>query len=154
MKNRLILLILVLMAGLGVSAQARFNHPQQQETLTDPVRGFEEILDLWRDGRFSELYERTIPAGNQSKETFIARLSVSYRRPACCWLKLQEAGVLTQNGLKATLAAKVGLEAKDGSTEYITRRFKLQQENGVWKVSMSDITALSGKGKKRRLSTK
>jgi hypothetical protein len=129
-----------------VSAKAI--HPQQQEMQSDPGRGFEAILDLWRDGKFSELYARTIPSGKQSQESFIARLSSSDRKPACCWEKLQDVRVTEQGERKATLHAKVGLEGKDGSTEFITRQFRLHKADGVWKISMSDIISLSGKAKK------
>jgi len=149
MKRRVILLILVLISGIVVPVWAKTRHPQRQETQTEPARGFEEILDLWRDGKLSELYDRTIQSGKQSKESFIARLSSSDRKPACCWEKLQEARVTSQDERKATLHAKVGIEAKDGSTEFITRQFKMQQDNEVWKVSMSDITSLYGSGKKK-----
>ena len=149
MKRRVILLILVLLSGTDVPVPATTHYSQRQETQTEPVRGFEEILDLWRDGKLSELYDRTIQSGNQSKESFIARLSSSDRKPACCWEKLQDARIASQDERKTTLSAKVGLEGKDGSTEFITRQFKLQQESGVWKVSMSDITTLSGTGKKK-----
>ena len=149
MKGRVILLILVLLSGSVAPVPAKTHHSQRQETRTEPVRGFEEILDLWRDGKFNELYDRTIPSEKQSKESFIARLSSSDRKPACCWEKLQEARVTSQDERKLTLHAKVGIEAKDGSTEFITKQFKLQQEDGVWKVSMSDITSLAGSGKKK-----
>src|SRR6266498_3361074 len=149
MKRRVILLILVLMSAIVVPVSAKTHHPQRQETQSEPVRGLEEILDLWRDGKLSELYDRTMQSGKLSKESFIARLSLSDRKPACCWEKLQEAKVTSQDEWKAILHAKVGIEGKDGSTEFITRQFKLQQDNGLWKVSMADITFLSGGGKKK-----
>jgi hypothetical protein len=44
--------------------------------------------------------------------------------------KAPEARVTLQDEWKSTLHAKVGIESKDGSTEFITKQFKLQQEDG------------------------
>src|SRR5512137_436337 len=56
-------------------------------------RGFEEILDLWRDGRYDDLYARTRPGGKITRESFRARLAAAPLRPACCWEKLQDVTV-------------------------------------------------------------
>jgi hypothetical protein len=148
MKSAAILLIPVLMCGLAWPVSAKTPHPQRQEAQSEPGRGFEEILDLWRDGKYDAVYERTIPSGKQSRESFVAQLSSADRKPACCWEKLQDVRVTEQDERKATLHAKVGLEGKDGSTDFSTRQFKLRKKDGVWKAAASDILSLSGKGKK------
>jgi hypothetical protein len=116
-------------------------HPAAREIQRD----FETNLDLWRDGRYEELYERTYAEGNRSREAFIRRISASGRKPACCWEKLQEVTVSKGPGKKATLHARIGLEGRFGSTEYSTRSFRMKRENGVWKPAMSDILSLAGK---------
>jgi hypothetical protein len=108
-------------------------------------RDFETNLDLWRDGRFAELYERTYAKGGRSRETFIRRLTSAPRKPACCWEKLQEVTVSRGSGKKAALHARIGLENRFGTTEYTTRSFSMKKENGVWKQAMSDILSLAGK---------
>lgn len=148
MKRAAILLIMVLVCGIACPLSAKTSRPQRQEVQTEPGRGFEEILDLWRDGKYDAVYERTIPSGKQSRESFITKLSSADRKPACCWEKLQDVRVTEQDDRQATLHAKVGLEGKDGSTDFSTREFKLRKKDGVWKAAASDILSLSGKGKK------
>jgi hypothetical protein len=116
-------------------------HPAAREIQRD----FETNLDLWRDGRYEELYERTYAEGSRSREAFIRRMTAAGRKPACCWEKLQEATVSKGPGKKATLHARIGLEVRFGATEYSTRSFRMKRENGVWKPAMSDILSLAGK---------
>ena len=113
-------------------------------------RGFEEILDLWRDGRYDDLYARTRPGGKITRESFRARLAAAPLRPACCWEKLQEVTVRVSGSRKATLHAKVGLEG-GVEVEYKTRSFTLKQDGGVWRVAPGDLLALAeAKGKVKR----
>jgi len=107
-------------------------------------RDFEAVLDLWRDGRYGELYERTYVTGRQSRESFIRRIATAGLRPACCWEKLQEVKVTAADGEKATLYARVGLESAGTATEFCTRSFRLRREDGVWKAAASDIISLAG----------
>ncbi|MGA7828342.1 MAG: hypothetical protein WCA04_11810 [Geobacteraceae bacterium] len=110
------------------------------------IRGdFETSLDLWRDGRYEELYERTYANGSRSRDRFIRKLAAATRKPACCWEKLQDVTVSKGSGKKATLHARVGLEDRFGTTEYSIRSFRMKWENGVWKPAMSDILSLAGK---------
>jgi hypothetical protein len=108
-------------------------------------KDFETNLDLWRDGRYEELYERTYSEGSRSRNTFIRKLTAAKRKPACCWEKLQDVSVSKGSEKNATLHARVGLENRFGTTEYSTRSFRMKQENGVWKPAMSDILSLAGK---------
>jgi hypothetical protein len=114
--------------------------------------GFGEILDLWRDGKFEDLYLRTTRPGKQSRESFRDRLSSCGRRPACCWEKLQDVTVTTNGSARAAVNAMVGMEGRDGNTEYVTRRFSMVKEGGLWKISMSDILSLARKGRKKNRS--
>jgi hypothetical protein len=114
-------------------------------------RDFEGILDLWRAGRYNELYERTYGAGKHSRESFARRMSDSERKPVCCWDKIQEVKVTLKNGTNASLHARIGLEGTGAATDYCTRTFSLRKVDGIWKASVSDILALAGNsGKKRR----
>jgi len=112
-------------------------------------RDFETVLDLWREGRYSDLYDRTVVSGRQSRESVTRKLSVAERRPACCWEKLQEVRVSQEQGDSAVLHARVGIENGAGMTEYCTRVFRLRREEGIWKPALSDILALAGSVRKR-----
>ncbi|MRR34131.1 hypothetical protein EG829_05420 [bacterium] len=142
MRIPLLLVIRGLLCGLVLWAGAAL----ADSTVDVEVRrDFEAVLDLWRDGRYGELYERTYVSGRQSRESFIRRVSAAGLRPACCWEKLQEVKVTATDGEKATLYARVGLESAGAATEFSTRSFRLRREDGVWKAAASDIISLAGR---------
>ncbi len=112
-------------------------------------RDFETILDLWRDGRFAELYDRTYAAGSRSRESFLRKMSAADRRPACCWEKMQDVKVTISDADTATLHARIGLERTGTETDSCTRSFRLRRESGVWKASLSDILTVAGASRKK-----
>ena len=116
---------------------------------TEVRRDFETILDLWRDGRFAELYERTYAAGSRSRESFLRKMSLADRRPACCWEKMQEVKVTVSGADTATLHARIGLERTGTETDSCTRSFRMKRESGFWKASLSDILSLAGTSRKK-----
>lgn len=112
-------------------------------------RGFEIILDLWRDGRFAELHDRTYSTGRQSRESFLRKMLLADRRPACCWEKIQDVKVSVSGADTATVRARIGLERSVTDTDSCTRSFRMRREDGVWKASDSDILSLAGTSRKR-----
>jgi len=106
----------------------------------------EKTLDLWRDGRYEEVYRRVIESGGHTKEYFINHLAAAPRRPSCCWEKLQEVQVSVKDERQATLRAKFGFDTGVG-IEFMTKGLKLEKDDGVWKIRMSEVLLLSGKGK-------
>jgi hypothetical protein len=108
-------------------------------------RDFEAALDLWRDGRYEELYLRTYASGRVSRESVLQRLAAAGRRPACCWKKLQEVEITAGTGNTATLQARIGLEDRLGVIEHSTRSFRLVRQDGLWKPAMADILSLAGR---------
>lgn len=112
-------------------------------------RGLEEILDIWRDGKYDDLYERTFNNGKHTKEAFINKLKSASHKPACCGEKIQDVRVTVKNSDSVAIKAKLGLEAPGTGTEFSTKPYKLVKEDGVWKMSMSDILSLAGSSKKK-----
>ncbi|MCL2761426.1 MAG: hypothetical protein FWD70_07260 [Desulfuromonadales bacterium] len=110
-------------------------------------RDFEETLDLWRSSDYSSLYGRVAAIGHDTEEGFTARMKSAPLKPSCCWEKLQNVSVSVQSEKKAILKGKVGLDG-NGGTEYKTKAFKLTKEDGVWKISKSDLYALAEAKKK------
>jgi hypothetical protein len=149
MRKVLLLLTLVLSLVSASPAQSKTSYMSTEELQGEVKRGFEEILDLWRAGRFEDLYERTTGGGKGSKEQFSRKLSAAGRRPSCCWERLQEVRISIRNDSSAAVRAKLGFEGGAGGIEFITRSFKLQKEDGVWRISQSDIFSLAGTGTKK-----
>ncbi len=148
MKIPAVVLFFILLSCIAWPASARETPPPDAGLECEVSAGFGEILDLWRDGKYQELYMRTTRSGKQSRESFLKRLSTSGRRPACCWEKLQDVRVTAKGPDGASVHAMVGMEGRDGNTDYVTRKFTLEKEDGVWKIPMTDILSLAGKTRK------
>lgn len=148
----LLALLLILLSLAPAQAQSRKAPAQppggaaEQEVLRD----FEQILDLWREGNYDRLFERTAE-GREGKELFAKKLAAAPRRPACCWEKVQEARVTVTGERAAQVRARLGFEGSVPGTEFVTRVVKLKKEHGVWTVSQSDLFSLAEVSKKRRV---
>jgi hypothetical protein len=148
--RRVLLLVLLLLLAFTLPAQARKQaRPQtpsggEQEVLRD----FERILDLWREGRYAELYDRTA-GGKEGKEHFAKKLAAAPRKPACCWEKMQEARVTLQGERAATVRARLGFEGNVSGTEFVTKGIKLKRDGDAWVISQSDLFSLADLSKKR-----
>lgn len=108
-----------------------------------------DTLDLWRDGRFEQLFERLSHRGKTSREHFVARMRGASIRPACCWQKMENFKVLNEKRSEATVYVKVGLEGVPGTGDSCTRDFKLSNEGGMWKMQLNDIFSLAGLSAKK-----
>jgi len=114
-----------------------------------------ETLDLWREGRYEQLFERLAHRGKTSRESFVKKMHDTYIRPACCWQKMEHFKVLNEKRTEATVYVKVGLEGTPNAGESSTREFKLTHEGELWKMQLSDIYSIAGvTGKKGRHSSK
>jgi len=113
-------------------------------------------LDLWRESWIDQLYDRLGNHGKTTKAQFVEMLKGSTIRPACCWQKMDNIKVLSENGTEATVSAKIGMEVTKyifaesynsiqktcTTVEYITSEFKLNNEGGIWKMQLKDIFSL------------
>lgn len=125
------------------------------ETTTILEQSMSETLDLWREGRFEQLYERLSHRGGTSKESFISRMRETTIRPACCWQKLENFKVLSEKLNEAVVYVKVNLEGTSNPVASSTREFKLSRENDGWRMQLKDILQLAGTaGKKGKNSSR
>jgi len=143
-----VLLAMVVVMATICAVQGRSPYLSDEELKDGARQGFEQILDLWRDGKYGDIYERTTHSGTETKERFTARLAAAPLKPACCWEKMQDVTVSVKGDSTVMVRAKVGLEGS-GGTEFKTRSFKLVREDGVWKMYQADILTLSGAAKKK-----
>jgi len=89
-KISLLALLLIVLSVLPAQARRQKQVPVQTPTGSEQevLRDFEKILDLWRDGRYADLYERTT-GGKEGKERFAKMLASAPLKPSCCWEKMQ-----------------------------------------------------------------
>lgn len=144
-----VLLTMAMILGLFCPVQAKTPYQPDERVQAEARQGFEQILDLWRDGKYLELYDRTTRSGKETRERFSARLSGAPLKPACCWEKMQDVSIAVKKENAVSVRARIGLEGAV-EKEYKTRSFKLVKEDGVWKISQTDILGLSGASKKKK----
>ncbi|MBT1071801.1 hypothetical protein [Pelotalea chapellei] len=133
--------------------------PSLPSAATDAVifeQAVSETLDLWREGRYEQLFDRLAHRGKMSRERFAIRMRETSIRPACCWQKMEHLSVLSEKRTTATIYVKVGLEGTPNPVDSSTREFKLTNEAGLWKMQLADISSLAGMStvKKSRHSKK
>ena len=110
-----------------------------------------DTLDLWREGRYEQLYEHLAHRGKTSREQFVNKMRDTTIRPACCFQKLENFRVLNEKRTEATVYARVGLEGTPNAAESCTREFKLTHEEHIWKMQLADVLSISGAtGKKKK----
>jgi hypothetical protein len=123
------------------------------QSITSPgvlEQSMSDTLDLWREGRYEQLYDHLAHRGKTSREQFVNKMRDSSIRPACCFQKLSNFKVLNEKRTEATVYAKVGLEGTPNGAESSTREFKLTHEENVWKMQLADVLSISGAtGKKK-----
>jgi hypothetical protein len=162
-RCRRLLLVSLLLLSLFVSPAPGI----AQELTTDDLRhiafaaqrGFERILQLWKDQRFAELYEFGTFASqvDLSPEAFERYMSYASRTLQCCWLLLQNVESRVVAPDTVYVRARVGFKNKEflmmrGQHHYIARGFAEQEtltfpvrwEAARWRIDLFRILALSG----------
>ena len=122
-------------------------------------RGFEHILQLWKDQRFTAMYEFGTFASqvDLSPEAFERYMSYATRTLQCCWLLLQHVESRIVAPDTAYVKARVGFKNKEflvvrGQHRFIARGFAEQEtltfavrwEESRWRIDLFRILALSG----------
>lgn len=130
------LLLILILLGV-VPARAESSSAILEQSMSD-------TLDLWREGRYDQLFDQLAHRGKTSKEQFVAKMRETSIRPACCFQKLENFKVLNEKRTEATVYAKVGLEGTPNAAESSTREFRLTHQENAWKMQLADILALSG----------
>jgi hypothetical protein len=141
-------LLLIFLPGPVVSTGAETSGGALEQSMSD-------TLDLWREGRYEQLYEHLAHRGKTSREQFVKKMRDTTIRPACCFQKLENFRVLNEKRTEATVYAKVGLEGTPNVAESSTREFKLTHEEQIWKMQLADVLSIAGtKGRKKHRSYK
>ena len=97
MKKLVLVAALLLSFCCATASQGKTSYQGEEELKVEAERGFGELLDLWRDGNYEQLYDRTAGGGTVTREEFAGRLAKAPFRPACCWEKLRDVRVVLNN---------------------------------------------------------
>jgi hypothetical protein len=143
--------VAALIAFLPLAAAAKQQVADAEAMKSEAVAAFGQILDLWRDGDYGRLYDRTTVSGKETREGFARKMASAQLKPSCCWEKMQEVSANVKSPTSVVIRAKIGLDAP-GEMEYKTKSFKMVNEFGEWRIARSEILALAEvkKGKNRQ----
>lgn len=120
--------------------EAAYNSAQ---VAAEAQAGFTEILALWRNEQYAALYARLDHPADRGWDYFASRIVYAARVPACCWEQLQDVKVTVLSADRVVINARVGFEVEGVGTRFVTRDFRLRRSDGVWKLPLDDVLALS-----------
>ncbi|MGB4599280.1 MAG: hypothetical protein WBI04_04800 [Trichlorobacter sp.] len=134
--------ILFLSCCLGLLCCAA---PALADPRNDPrEQALSDSLDLWREGRYEQLYGTLSHRSALTRERFVQAMQDTDLRPACCFTKLRDFRLITENRTTAKVYARIGMEGVPGTDGAKSREFTLDHEEGSWKMRLNDLKALAG----------
>lgn len=137
---RFLMICSLLLCAVPVMADQR-NDPREQ--------ALSDTLDLWREGRYEQLYDSLSRRSGMTRERFVHAMRDTTPRPACCFTKLRDFRLIEERRTTAKVFARIGMEGGSGVDSTKSREFTLDHEEQRWKVRLSDLKALSGLTKTR-----
>lgn len=126
------------------------SHLKAETPPADLEQAMSDTLDLWREGRYEQLFDHLAHRGRTSREQFVDKMRNASVRPACCYQKLENFRVLNEKRTEATVYARIGLEGGPNAADSATREFKLTHEENIWKMQLADVLSISGAAKKKK----
>jgi hypothetical protein len=136
---------ILLIMSLGISTLGN-----AAETNSILEKSMSDTLDIWREGRYEQLFEQLAHRGKTSRESFVKKMHESTIHPSCCWQKMEHFKILNEKLTEATVYVKIGLDGTPDAVASVTREFKLTHQEGVWKMQLADVLSLAGvTGKKK-----
>lgn len=142
--KKILLLTITLAAGFfSFPSWASDSSVAQEQVKAEARRGFEEILDLWRDESYEALYHRLVHSSGSDFSKFSDQMNHSGRKPACCWERLQDVTTIFLDRRRVDISAQLGIEVEGMGTRFVTRSFHLVKEDGVWKIPEVDVISLA-----------
>lgn len=144
MSRLLVCVFIVISVCCATLATADQRNDPREQALSD-------ALDLWREGRFEQLYDVLSHRNGMTRERFASLLRDNQTKPACCYQKLNDFRLIIEKKSTAKVFARVGMDGGFGSgSNSRSKEFTLDHEAGQWRVRMSDIKALAGQGRKKK----
>jgi hypothetical protein len=138
--------LVILLVGAG-SGSASDNASSLEQSMSD-------TLDVWREGRYDQLFEQLAHRGKTSREMFVKKMREATIHPACCWQKMENFKILNEKRTEATVYVKIGLDGTPGKSDSTTREFKMTHQDGVWKMQLADVFSIAGVTGKKTNSSK
>lgn len=152
-------IFLALLLSMGLSHAQDFSDVERQRIAFTAQRGFEQIVQLWKDKRFEDLYTFGTFASQAelSPEAFEQYMRHATRTLQCCWATLQDVTSRFETVDRIYIKGRFGFRNKEflvvrdrerfvarAFLEEETLTFLVQREEERWRVDLFRILALSG----------
>jgi hypothetical protein len=134
-------LLVITIAFTSICSAEQRNDPREQ--------ALSDALDLWREGRFEQLYDSLSHRNGMTRERFAQAMKDADIKPACCFNKLNDFRLISEKRTTAKVFARLGMEGAPGIDGSQSREFTLDHEDGRWKMRMTDVKNLAGAKKKK-----
>lgn len=142
MSRLFVLFLLVITFAFTSICNADQRNDPREQALSD-------ALDLWREGRFEQLYDSLSHRSGMTRERFVQNMKDAEIKPVCCFNKLTAFRLISEKRTTAKVFARLGMEGGPGTDESQSREFTLNHEEGRWKMRLADIKSLAGHKKKK-----
>ncbi len=142
-NNKWILLTIILFLltpSLSLGASLTSGEKRRIESAAEET--LKEIIDLWKNNKFEELYEygsRTSKV-SLSKEKFVNQMKNKYWGLASSWETIRDIESDVHSSTSAYVKAKIGFKPKaGGDSKFVTETFTMILESGKWRTGLSKI---------------
>ncbi|MDK9717420.1 MAG: hypothetical protein OEL57_05860 [Trichlorobacter sp.] len=133
--------LVITLAFTSICTAEQRNDPREQ--------ALSDTLDLWREGRFEQLYDSLSHRSGMTRERFVQNMKDVEIKPVCCFNKLNAFRLISEKRTTAKVFARLGMEGGPGTDASQSREFTLDHEEGRWKMRMTDVKNLAGAKKKK-----
>ncbi len=114
--------------------------PEEKRKIERDVgHSFDEIISLWRTGKFEDLYEYGYLSNhiNISKESFVRRMKNKSYVIATSWEAVRDVEINIVGRRDVYARVKIGYKNKlGGDTLFFTETFKMLFEGDKWRVDL------------------
>jgi hypothetical protein len=110
----------------------------------DAERRFQEVLSLWSDGRYEDLWECGTDSSKAgvSREDFVWTMKRSPRMPDVGWLREKSVTATVKKPTRVSIQAEINFII-NGEDRLETRVFQMTYEDDEWRILLSEFVRLA-----------
>jgi hypothetical protein len=141
-------------------AKSPASEEMKEETIASARSAFMEMVTLWKDEKYGELYEYGTLRSQQrlSREDYEKRMQRAKKRLECCWATVQDVQGTYKSSTEVHIKAKMGYRSAGSSNPHRKANpqasedpgfehetFYLIHQDGRWRINLFRILEKSGR---------
>ena len=142
MRRKIILLLVIFLIVPTSLVSADLTAEERRRIGLSAREALKEVLSLWKDGKYEELYEygyRTNQV-SLSKENFIKRMKNKPWELSTAWEAVRDVEADVVSPRSVYVRAKLGFRKKTGDeTRFTTETFQMTMEGDRWRTGLYKI---------------